>query len=49
MRVGEFERNVDLARAGMSLARIESIIPEPPERIRTAMAALIEMGVLLPG
>jgi hypothetical protein len=40
---------LDLARAGMSLARIESIIPEPPERIRAAMGALIEMGVLVSG
>lgn len=40
---------LDLARAGMSLARIEAIIPEPAERVRGAMAALVEMGVLLPG
>ncbi len=40
---------LDLARAGMSLARIEAIIPESAERVRTAMAALIEMGVLTPG
>ncbi len=40
---------LDLARAGMSLARIEAIIPEPAERVRAAMAALVEMGVLIPG
>ena len=40
---------LDLARAGMNLARIEAIIPESAERVRTAMASLIEMGILTPG
>ncbi|MBK7947936.1 MAG: PilZ domain-containing protein [Deltaproteobacteria bacterium] len=42
------EAVLDLARAGMSLARIESIIPEPPARVRAAIASLVEMGVLIP-
>lgn len=42
------EAVLDLARAGMSLARIEAIIPEPPQRIRAAIASLVEMGVLIP-
>ncbi len=40
---------LDLARSGMSVARIESIIPEPAERVRAAVAALVEMGVLIQG
>ncbi len=40
---------LDLARAGMSVKRIESIIPEPFDRVRAAVAALVEMGVLIPG
>ena len=40
---------LDLARAGMNLARIEAVIPESAERVRTAMASLIEMGILNPG
>lgn len=43
------EAVLDLARAGMCLERIEAIIPEPAERVRAAMAALVEMGVLVPG
>ena len=39
---------LDLARAGMNLARIEAVIPESAERVRTAMASLIEMGILNP-
>ncbi len=39
---------LDLARSRMSAARIESIIPETPERIRAAVASLVEMGVLIP-
>lgn len=40
---------LDLARSGMSLARIEAIIPESGEEIRTAIASLVEMGVLSVG
>ena len=43
------EAVLDLVRAGMSFARIEAIIPEPAERVRSAMAALVEMGVVIPG
>lgn len=39
---------LDLARSRMSVARIEAIIPEAPERIRGALASLVEMGVLIP-
>jgi Tfp pilus assembly protein PilZ len=39
---------LDLARSRMSVARIEAIIPEAPERIRAAVASLVEMGVLIP-
>lgn len=42
------EAVLDLARAGMSLARIEAIIPEPAPRVRAAIASLVEMGVLIP-
>jgi Tfp pilus assembly protein PilZ len=40
---------LDLARSGMSVKRIEAIIPEPFDRVRAAVAALVEMGVLIPG
>lgn len=39
---------LDLARSHMSVARIEAIIPEAPERIRAALASLVEIGVLIP-
>lgn len=39
---------LDLARSRMSVARIEAIIPEAPERTRAAVASLVEMGVLIP-
>ncbi|MEZ4330907.1 MAG: DUF4388 domain-containing protein [Myxococcota bacterium] len=39
---------LDLARAGMSRARIEAIIPEPPARVAAAITSLVEMGVLVP-
>lgn len=39
---------LDLARAGMSVARIREVIPEPAARIDTALASLLEQGVLLP-
>ncbi len=39
---------LDLARSRMSVARIEAVIPEAPERIRAAVASLVEMGVLIP-
>lgn len=39
---------LDLARAGMSRARIEAIIPESRERVGAAIASLVEMGVLSP-
>ena len=39
---------LDLAKAGMTVARIEDIIPESPETIRTALEGLIELGVLTP-
>ncbi|MFO0690483.1 MAG: PilZ domain-containing protein [Myxococcota bacterium] len=42
------EAVLELAAAGMSLARIEAIIPEPPARVRAAIASLVEMGVLIP-
>jgi len=42
------EAVLDLARAGMCLERIEAIIPEPAQCVRAAMAALVEMGVLVP-
>ena len=39
---------LDLARSGMSLERIQAIIPESPEDVQSAIASLIEMGVLSP-
>ena len=39
---------IELAKAGMSLARMESIIPEPSETVRASVLGLIEMGVLFP-
>lgn len=39
---------LDLARAGMSRARMEAIIPEPAERVGAAIGSLVEMGVLIP-
>ncbi len=39
---------LDLARSRMSVARIEAVIPEAPERIRAALESLVEMGVLIP-
>jgi len=48
--LGKIELAVlDLARAGMSVGRIEAVIPEPVERVRAALAVLVEMGVLIPG
>jgi hypothetical protein len=40
---------LELARSGLSVNRIEAIIPEPFDRVRAAVAALVEMGVLIPG
>lgn len=40
------EAVLDLARAGMSVARMQSVIPEPPARVEEAIASLIEQGVL---
>ncbi|MFK7895192.1 MAG: PilZ domain-containing protein [Myxococcota bacterium] len=42
------EAVIELSKAGMSLARLESIIPEPAESVRAAVVGLIEMGVLFP-
>ncbi len=39
---------IELAKAGMNLARMESIIPEPSETVRASVVNLIEMGVLFP-
>ena len=38
---------LDLAKAGMTVERLESIIPESLEAIRTALRGLIELGVLI--
>jgi len=39
---------LDLAKAGMTVERLESIIPESPETIRAAIEGLVELGVLAP-
>ncbi|MCA9503866.1 MAG: PilZ domain-containing protein [Spirochaetaceae bacterium] len=47
--LGKVEEAVlELAGAGMSLARLFEIIPEPPERIQSAVESLVELGVLCP-
>ncbi len=42
------EAVLDLARAGMSVERLISIIPESPEQIQGALEDLVERGVLSP-
>lgn len=39
---------LELAKAGMSVERLCSVIPEPPERIQASIEALVELGVLVP-
>ena len=39
---------LDLAKAGMSVARLFAVIPEPQEKIQAALEGLVEMGVLVP-
>lgn len=39
---------LELARAGMSVERLVSVIPEPEATIRAAIDALVEQGVLVP-
>ena len=42
------EAVIDLARAGMTIARMSEIIPEAEDVIQTALEGLVELGVLLP-
>lgn len=42
------EALIDLARAGMTRARMIEIIPETEDVIQTALEGLVELGVLLP-
>jgi Tfp pilus assembly protein PilZ len=42
------EALIDLARAGMTRARMSEIIPEAEERIQAALEGLVDLGVLLP-
>jgi hypothetical protein len=42
------EAVLDLSRAGMNLARMLEVIPEPPEVVRAALDELVELGVLTP-
>lgn len=37
---------VDLARVGMSVRKIVDVVPEPDPVVRTALAALVERGIL---
>ena len=39
---------LELAKAGMSVERLCSVIPEPSERIHASIEALVELGVLVP-
>lgn len=39
---------LELARTGMSVERLQAVIPEPPETVRSALEALVERGVLVP-
>jgi hypothetical protein len=40
------EAVLDLAKSGMPVHRIKSIIPESDARIQSALEGLVEMGVL---
>ena len=42
------EAVLELARAGMPIEKLKSIIPEPAGEIQAALEGLIELGVLLP-
>ncbi len=42
------EAVLDLSRAGMNVARMIEVIPDPPEVVRAAVDALVELGVLRP-
>jgi Tfp pilus assembly protein PilZ len=39
---------LELARSGMTLERLEAVIPEPPEKVRAALEELVELDVLRP-
>ena len=42
------EAVLELARAGMSIQKLEAIIPEPPDDVQLALEELVELGVLMP-
>jgi len=47
--LGKLEEAVlELARAGMPIGKLKSIIPEPPGEIQGALEGLVESGVLTP-
>ncbi len=39
---------LELVRAGMSVERVRSVIPEPEDQIQSALEGLIELGVIAP-
>ena len=39
---------LELARSGMSIEKLKSVIPEPADEVQTALEGLVELGVLLP-
>jgi Tfp pilus assembly protein PilZ len=47
--IGKIEEAVlELARTGMPLEKLKSIIPEPDGEVQAALEGLVELGVLLP-
>lgn len=42
------EAVLELARSGMPAEKLKSIIPEPAERVQSALEELVELGVLVP-
>ncbi len=42
------EAVLELARTGMSIQKLEAIIPEPPDEVQLALEELVELGVLMP-
>ncbi len=42
------EAVLELAKAGMTMGKLEAIIPEPAETVQAALESLVEIGVLIP-
>ena len=42
------EAVLELAKTGMTAARLKSIVPESPESIQSALEGLVELGILIP-